>query len=84
MSKVAPNENEETVDHSGDKILEDIPPERFLDTTNTRLLRAGLNCMHSRETVMQYLAYENQHENRTWIQRLLAERARELAEEQSE
>jgi hypothetical protein len=40
--------------------------------------------MHSRETVQQYLAYENQHENRTWIQRLLARRARELADEQSE
>jgi len=83
MSKAAPNGGEDTVDHSGDKILEDLPPERFLDTTNTRLLQAGLKCMHSRETVMQYLAYENQHENRTWIQRLLAERARELAEEES-
>jgi len=84
MSKAAPNGGDDTVDHSRDKILEEIPPERFLETTNTRLLLAGLKCMHSRETVMRYLAYENQHENRTWIQRLLADRARELAEEQSE
>jgi len=49
---------------SDDKILEELPPERFLDTSNARLIKAGLHCMHFRETVQQYLAYENQHEIR--------------------
>lgn len=84
MSKASSNLGEDVVTNSGDKILEDLPPERFLDTTNARLIQAGLHCMHSRETVKQYLAYENQHENRTWVQRLLARRARELAEEEPE
>jgi len=84
MSKVSSNGGDYIVTDSDDKILEELPPERFLDTTNGRLIQAGLHCMHSRETVKQYLAHENQHENRTWVQRLLARRARELAEEEPE
>ena len=84
MSKASSNGGEDIVTDPDDKILEELPPDRFLDTSNARLIKAGLHCMHSRETVQQYLAYENQHENRTWIQRLLARRARELADEQSE
>lgn len=64
---------------SSDAILTELPPEKLLDTSNHRLIRAGLQCMYSRETVQAYLGYENQHQNRTWVQRLLAERARELA-----
>lgn len=84
MSKASSNGGEHIVTDSDDNILKDLPPERFLDTSNARLIKAGLHCMHSRETVQQYLAHENQHENRTWIQRLLARRAHELADEQSE
>lgn len=84
MSKASSNGGENIVTDSDDKILEDLPPERFLDTSNARLIEAGLKCMYSRETIQQYLAYENQHENRTWVQRLLARRARELAAEQSD
>lgn len=80
MSKAPSNSDEDVMTDSDDKILEELPPERFLDTSNARLIKAGLHCMHSRETVQQYLAYENQHENRTWVQRLLASRAREFAD----
>lgn len=84
MSKASSNGGEDIVTDSDDKILEELPPKRFLDTSNARLIKAGLHCMHSRETIQQYLAYENQHKNRTWVQRFLARRARELADEQSE
>ena len=83
MSKTQPHDGGESTT-SSDAIQDKLPPDKLLDTTNARLIRAGLQCMHARETVQVYLGYENQHENRTCVQRLLAERARELAESQAE
>ncbi|MDS0223840.1 hypothetical protein NDI54_21160 [Haloarcula sp. S1AR25-5A] len=66
-----------------DPILDELPPERLLDADHLQPIVAGINCMHSIETIQQYLAYENQHENRTPIQCRLRERAREIRRDES-
>ncbi|GCF16265.1 hypothetical protein Harman_42000 [Haloarcula mannanilytica] len=45
---------------------------------------AGINCMHSIETIQQYLAHENQHANRTPVQSHLRERTREIRRDESD
>lgn len=86
MSQKPPSDSEASVDNASAvssrdaTLLEDLPPEKLLKTDDHRLIRAGVTCMDSRETVQAYLGYENQHKNRTWVQRLLADRARELAD----
>jgi hypothetical protein len=65
-----------------DPILEKLPPERLLAGEHHRPIRAGIQCMHSIETVQQYLAYENQHKDRTQVQVELRERAREIRRQQ--
>lgn len=69
-------------DSSTDAIREQLPPERLLATSEWRLIQAGIVCMHHVETVQQYVAYENQNEQRSWVLRLLAERAETLREKQ--
>ena len=48
-----------------DPILDKLPPEQLLDADHLQPIVAGINCMHSIETIQRYLAHENQHENRT-------------------
>ncbi|EMA18401.1 hypothetical protein [Haloarcula marismortui] len=67
-----------------DPILDKLPPERLLDADHLQLIVAGINCMHSMEMIQQYLAYENQHENRTPVQSRLRERAREIRRDESD
>jgi plasmid stabilization system protein ParE len=67
---------------STDRILEELPPEKLLDTPNLRLIRGGVACMYSVETVKQYVAYENTTEQREHILRLLHQRAAELREQE--
>ncbi|EMA15407.1 hypothetical protein [Haloarcula amylolytica] len=67
-----------------DPILDKLPPERLLDADHLQPIVAGINCMHSMETVKRYLAYENQHENRTPVQSRLRERAREIRRDESD
>ena len=62
------------------RIAEALPPEKFLETNQQRLIRGGIACMHDIPTVQQYVAYENQHERRRWVLRMLAERAAALRE----
>ena len=64
-----------------DNILDQLPPEKLLETTNPRLLRGGLQCMHSVETVKKYVAYENNNEQRQFILNDLRGRAREIREQ---
>ncbi|MFC6977127.1 hypothetical protein ACFQL1_24175 [Halomicroarcula sp. GCM10025709] len=61
-----------------DAILDELPPERLLDGDHLQPILAGIRCMHSVETVQQYLAYENRNQNRTPVQSHLRMRAREL------
>ncbi|NLV05904.1 hypothetical protein GOC83_07095 [Haloarcula rubripromontorii] len=67
-----------------DPVLDKLPPERLLDADNLQPIVAGINCMHSIETIQQYLAHENQHENRTPVQSRLRERAREIRRDESD
>ncbi|AUG49477.1 hypothetical protein BVU17_18040 (plasmid) [Haloarcula taiwanensis] len=69
---------------SRDPILDILPPERLLDADHLQPIVAGINCMHSIETIQQYLAYENQHQNRTPVQSRLRERAREIRRDESD
>jgi cell division FtsZ-interacting protein ZapD len=62
------------------QIAEALPPEKFLETNQQRLIRGGIACMHDIPTVQQYVAYENQHERRRWVLRMLAKRAAALRE----
>ena len=66
------------------RIAEVLPPERLLGTNQQRLIRGGIVCMHDIPTVQQYVAYENQHEGRSWVLRMLAERAAALRELETE
>jgi hypothetical protein len=61
-------------------ILEALPPATLLETDNRRLIRGGLACMHDVETVREYVGYENQHQRRRWVLRMLADRAATLRE----
>jgi hypothetical protein len=67
---------------STDCILEELPPEKLLDTPNFRLIRGGVTCMHSIETVKQYVSHENVTEQREQVLRLLHQRAAELREQE--
>jgi len=61
-------------------ILEALPPATLLETNNRRLIRGGVACMHDVETVREYVGYENQHQRRRWVLRMLADRAAALRE----
>jgi hypothetical protein len=65
-----------------DRILEELPPEKLLDTPSFRLIRGGVACMHSVETVKQYVALENATEQREQVLRLLHQRAAELRDQE--
>ena len=65
-------------------ILEALPPATLLETDNRRLIRGGVACMHDVETVREYVGYENQHQSRRWVLRMLADRAATLRESASE
>lgn len=54
-----------------DRILEELPPEKLLDTLSFRLVRGGVACMRSVEMVKQYVAHENATEQREPFLRLL-------------
>ena len=65
-----------------DHILDELPPEKLLDTPNFRLILGGVACMRSVETVKQYVAHENVNEQREQVLRLLHQRAGELHEQE--
>lgn len=65
-------------------ILEALPPATLLETDNRRLIRGGVACMHDVGTVREYVGYENQHQRRRWVLRMLADRAATLRESASE
>ncbi|MFC6942596.1 hypothetical protein ACFQE8_21975 [Salinirubellus sp. GCM10025818] len=71
-------------ERSSRSILEALPPAMLLETDNRRLIRGGLACMHDVETVREYVGYENQHQRRRWVLRMLADRAAALRESASE
>lgn len=57
-----------------DSLLEQLPPEKLLDTSNTRVITPAIAMMESVETVEQYLEHERANRNRAGIIRHLTER----------
>ena len=81
QSTIAGGQESSDSEDGRDNILDQLPPEKLLETTNPRLLRGGLQCMHSVETVKKYVAYENNNEQRQFILNDLRGRAREIREQ---
>ena len=58
----------ETTDDEED---DDFPPAKRLEASNTRLIEAGIETIPNMETLQECVAYENTHQNRTHILRLV-------------
>jgi len=63
-------------DGSGDEF----PPEKRLEASNYRLIKAGIATIPDMETLRECVAYENAHQNRTQILRRLQWKAEKLRE----
>ena len=72
------SETRSDADNQASSVLETLPPERLLDTAKLDLIRGGVGCIRSIETVKEYVAYENSTEQREVVLRLLDQRAAEL------
>ncbi|ELY91395.1 hypothetical protein [Natrialba taiwanensis] len=64
-----------------DQTDEPLTPQQRLDSSNPRLIDAGIATITNMETLQACVAYENQHQQRLPILKLLAQRAEELREE---
>ena len=58
-----------------------LTPAQRLESSNPRLIDAGIATITDMETLQACVAYENQHHQRLPILKLLAQRAEELREE---
>jgi hypothetical protein len=65
-------------------VLEQLSPEKLLDTSNYRVITPAITMMGEVETVEQYLEYERAHRNRGGIIRRLTERRDAIYEERGE
>jgi len=68
----------ETAESGQAPVHKRIPPEDILNEPNLELLRGLLRCIDSVEEVQEYVAYENQHQQRETVLRLLDQRATAL------
>jgi hypothetical protein len=57
-------------------------PEKRLEASNTRLIKAGIATIPDMETLQECVAYENANQNRTQILRRLKWKAEELREDE--
>jgi hypothetical protein len=64
------------MERADDAENDEFPPEKRLEASNTRLIKAGIT------TIQQCVAYENAHQNRTQILRRLKWKAEELREDE--
>ena len=64
------------------KSAAEFPPEKRLETPNTRLINTGIATISDMETLRECIAYENTHQNRTQILRHLEWKARKLREDE--
>ena len=58
------------------------PPEKRLEATNTRLIKAGIETISDMETLQECVAYENTHQNRPQILRRRKWKAEELRKDE--
>jgi hypothetical protein len=61
---------------------DEFPPEKRIEAPNHRLIKAGVATIPDIETLREYVAYENAHQNRTQILRLLQWKAEDLREDE--
>ena len=61
---------------------DEFTPEKRLEASNTRLIKAGIKTIPDMETLQECVAYENAHQNRTQILRRLKWKAEELREDE--
>ncbi|WP_306060455.1 hypothetical protein [Natronococcus wangiae] len=64
-----------------DQIDEPLTPQQRLESSNSRLIDAGIATITDMETLQACAAYENQHQQRLPILEQLSRRAEELREE---
>ncbi|WP_254824877.1 hypothetical protein [Haloglomus halophilum] len=65
-------------------LLEQLPPEKLLDTANFRVITPAIPMMEAIETVEQYLEHERANRNRAGIIRRLTDRIDAIYEETGE
>ncbi|QLC35711.1 hypothetical protein EFA46_015770 (plasmid) [Halarchaeum sp. CBA1220] len=65
-------------------LLEQLPPEKLLDTSNYRVIRPAIEMMEAVETVEQYLTHERANRNRAEIIRRLTDRLDAIQKEVGE
>ncbi|MFD1564404.1 hypothetical protein ACFR99_12685 [Haloarchaeobius amylolyticus] len=66
----------DTPEHTQDSSR--LSPAQRLEAPNTRLIDAGIETINEMDTLRACIAYENQHQQRVPILRLLEKRAIEL------
>ncbi|MFC6768763.1 hypothetical protein [Natrinema soli] len=64
-----------------DQTNEPLTPQQRLESSNPRIIDAGVATITDMETLQACVAYENQHQQRLPILKLLVQRAEGLREE---
>lgn len=64
-------------------ITKQLPPEKLLSSP-VPLIQAGIECMDNIETIQEYVAYENAHQQRVGILNQLRLRAQEVRRAETE
>ncbi|UHQ99187.1 hypothetical protein HYG81_26510 (plasmid) [Natrinema zhouii] len=64
-----------------DQTDEPLTPQQRLESSNPRIIDAGVATITDMETLQACVAYENKHQQRLPILKLLAQRAEKLREE---
>ena len=80
---ISPSERR-TYQHQSISIIDEsddeFPPEKRLEASNYRLVKAGIETIPDMETLQECVAYESAHQNRTQILPRLKWKAEELRE----
>ena len=67
-----------------ESLLEQLPPEKLLDTRNTRVITPAIRMMEEAATVERYLEHERENRDRAGIIRHLTDRIDDIYEENGE
>ncbi|WP_313690613.1 hypothetical protein [Halobellus marinus] len=67
-----------------ESLLEQLPPEKLLDTRNTRVITPAIRMMEEAATVERYLEHERANRDRAGIIRYLTDRIDGIYEENGE
>ena len=64
-----------------ESVLEELPPEKLLDSTAPSVIKPAIRMMGQVETIELYLDYEREHEDRPGIVRYISNRISELQDQ---